>query len=32
MILGVDLIGTNLQSGTKTFNINLLNQFLKKKK
>ena len=31
MILGVDLIGTNLQSGTKTFNINLLNQFLKKK-
>ena len=31
MILGVDLVGTNIESGTKTFNINLLNQFLKKK-
>ena len=31
MILGIDLIGTNLESGTKTFNLNLLNQFLKNK-
>ena len=31
MILGIDLIGTNLESGTKTFNLNLFNQFLKNK-
>ena len=29
MILGLDLVGTNLESGTKSFNINLLKQFLK---
>ena len=31
MILGLDLVGTNLESGTKTFNTNLLKQFLKNK-
>ncbi len=31
MILGLDLVGTNLESGTKSFNINLLKQFLKNK-
>lgn len=30
MILGIDLIGTNLESGTKTFNINYLNQIVRK--
>ena len=29
MILVLDLVGTNLESGTKSFNINLLKQFLK---
>jgi len=31
MTLGIDLIGTNLESGTKTFNINLLNQIINSK-
>ena len=31
MILGLDLVGTNLESGTKSFNVNLLRQFLKNK-
>lgn len=31
MTLGVDLIGTNLESGTKTFNLNLLNQIINSK-
>ena len=31
MNLGIDLIGTNLESGTKTFNINLFYEFLKNK-
>lgn len=31
MNLGIDLIGTNLESGTKTFNTNLLYEFLKNK-
>ena len=29
MMLGVDLIASNLASGTKSFNTNLLHQFLK---
>lgn len=28
MIIAIDLIGTNLESGTKTFNLNLLKQIL----
>ena len=31
MILGIDLIASDLASGTKSFNTNLLNQFLKNK-
>ena len=31
MTLGIDLIGTNIESGTKTFNLNLLNQFINSK-
>lgn len=31
MTLGIDLIGTNLESGTKTFNLNLFNQVINSK-
>ena len=31
MTLGIDLIGTNLESGTKTFNLNFLNQIINSK-